>query len=92
MNNFVYPAVVLYDEESKVFTMYFPDLTIVAEGESVEDVFYNGKQYLNKYMEIVLREGLDIDPPSTYERIKKEYPRDLIVFVECVLNDKNKAL
>jgi len=92
MKNFIYPAVVLYDDESKIFTMYFPDLTIVAEGESVEDVFFNGKKYLNKYMELIVRESLELDPPSSYEAIKKDYPQDLIVFVECILNDKNKAV
>ena len=92
MKNFIYPAVVLYDDESKIFTMYFPDLTLVAEGDSVEDVFFNGKKYLNTYMELIVREGLELDPPSAYETIKQEYPKDLIVFVECVLNDKNKAV
>lgn len=92
MKNFVYPAVVIYDEESKIFTIYFPDLSIVAEGDSVEDVFRNGKQYLNRYMEVVFKEGIGFDPPSSYEQIKREYPKDLIVFVECVLNDKNKAI
>ena len=92
MKDFVYPAVVNYSESEQVFTMFFPDLSIVTDGDNVEEVYSRGKSYLNRYIELVVKNDLEINEPSTYADITKKYPNDLIILVECKLNDKNVAV
>ncbi len=92
MKNYIYPAVIKYSEEENIFTMFFPDLDLVTDGDNVEDVYSRGKKYLNRYLEIVLQEKYNLEEPSLFNSIAKEYPKDLVVLIECIINDKNKAV
>lgn len=92
MQNFVYPAVVYKDLDNDLYVINIEDLYLVGEGNSVEEAHEHVKGLLERYIQTTLSFGLDFVPPTKFEEIRAKYPKNLVMLVECILDDKNKII
>ena len=91
MKQYIYPAVLTQDNETKLYIAAFYDLEIFVEAESVEEVFVSAKSYLENYLVCCLRFNADFSEPSSYEETRKRYPNDQLLMIEANLkNIKSK--
>ena len=71
MASYIYPAVLTFDTEYYVYLISFYDLDLYTEGNTVEEAYLNAKSYLENYIACALKFNLEINPPSSFERLKK---------------------
>ena len=67
---YVYPAVLYYDEENNNYAVAFNDLDIFTEGDSVEGAFKSAKDYLIAYLECSNHINNELENPTSYVVVK----------------------
>lgn len=87
MANFIYPAVLTFDTEYCVYLISFYDLDLFTEGATVEEAYFNAKSYLTNYIACALKFNAEINPPSPFEKIEKEFKGDKVFMVEAQVED-----
>ena len=88
MNKYVYPVILFADAENKNYTVLFPDLDIVASGETVEDAYLEAEDYLKAYLEFAVKMGSQISSPSTYIEIEKLNPKRVVLLTNAEVSNK----
>ena len=88
MNQYLFPAV-FYKEDDK-FIALFPDLGITIDGDTIEDAYLFAKESLKVYCTYAEKFEIEMDYPSTFEKVLKSNPHDVIMLVDCVVQ-KHKA-
>ena len=73
MQKYTYPIVFIYNEETGYYNGYIPDLHLSAVGEKLEDAYADAEDAMTKYFQIVLEDQLDVEPPSTLEKIAAKW-------------------
>lgn len=86
---FVYPAVLYYDEENNNYAVAFNDLDIFTEGDSVEDAFKSAKEYLFAYLECSNHINNEIEQPTSYIVVKNEHQADIVLLVDSELDNES---
>ena len=81
MKQFLFPAI-FFKEEDK-YTVFFPDLNITTEGDTVEEAFLFAKDSLKVYCSYVEKFDLEIDMPSTFESVSSKNPKSLVMMIDC---------
>lgn len=67
--NVLYPAIFIYDENEKRYTVSFPDLAeAITEGETYEETCFNAAEVLTLTLEARADENIDIPQPSTIKK------------------------
>ena len=94
MRKFVYPAVIYYEPDSKVYVLAIEDLGIYVEGDSVEEAHSRGEQFLATFLEQSLKdqEEYELRTPMDFETLVQDNPKNICVLVEATLDDKNKSI
>ncbi len=86
---FVYPAVLYYDEENNNYAVAFNDLDIYTEGDSVEDAFKSAKEYLFAYLECSNHINNELEQPTSYIVVKNEHQADIVLLVDSELDSES---
>lgn len=92
MQKFVYPAVVFHDEDTNTYAMVIDDLYIAGEGDSVEEAHKSVQDSLYRYIEGTIKYDLDFVEPTKFEDVRKKYPNNLVMLIECSVDSKGKAI
>ena len=92
MQKFVYPAVVYHDEDTNTYVMTIVDLYIAGEGDSVEEAHENVQNSLCRYIEGTIKYNLDFVEPTKFEDVRKKYPKNLVMLVECNVDENKKVV
>ncbi len=86
---FVYPAVLYFDEENNNYAVAFNDLDIFTEGDTVEDAFKSAKEYLIAYLECANHINNEIENPTSYIVVKNSHQADIVLLVDGELDLDN---
>lgn len=81
MKQFLFPAI-FYKEEDK-YIVLFPDLNITTQADSVEEAFLFAKDSLKVYCSYSEKFDLDLETPSTFEKIQSQNPKNLCMLIDC---------
>ena len=87
MKKYVYPVILFADAEDKNYTVLFPDLDIVASGETVEDAYLEAGAYLESYLEFASKMQSQIAHPSTYLETEKMNPKRIVLLADAQVSD-----
>lgn len=88
MKRYVYPAVLYSDSEGENFTIFFPDLDVVASGDNAEECFENGQKMLQAYFETAFKFSAFIPEPSVFTDVVKAYPKKQVIMADAMVDDK----
>ena len=86
MKKYVYPVILFTDAENKGYTVLFPDLDIVASGETVEEAYLEAEDYLKAYLEFAGKMNNQVSKPSTYLEVEKMNPKRIILLADAEVN------
>ena len=86
---FIYPAVLYYDEDNNNYAVAFNDLDIFTEGDSVEDAFKSAKEYLFAYLECSNHINNELETPTRYIDVKNNHQSDIVLLVDEELDNEN---
>lgn len=87
---FVYPAVLYFDEENNNYALAFHDLDIFTEGNTVEDAFKSAKEYLFAYLKCCLHVNSEIDNASSYLVVKDEHKTEIVLLVDSEIDEEKQ--
>ena len=68
-----YPMVFIYNEDTRVYNGYIPDLTLYCEGETLENVYACAEELIQYYFELATRHDTEVPLPSTLEEITNKW-------------------
>ena len=89
MKRFVYPMVIFEDKDASEYTVLFPDLDIVASGDSVEDAFLKGQDYLNSYIDMCVKFDSELASPSTFLETEGMNPKRIVLLADSEVDTEN---
>ena len=64
----------------------FPDLDIVASGDTVEEAYLEAEDYLKAYLEFASKMNSQISSPSTYLETEKMNPKRIVLLADAEIN------
>ena len=88
MKKYVYPVILFEDAEKKYYTVLFPDLDIVASGETVEQAYLAAGDYLKSYLEFAGKMESQVTAPSTYEETQTLNPKRIVLLTDAEVNEE----
>lgn len=80
---FVFPAVLYYDEDSSNYAVAFNDLDVFTEGETVEDAFRSAKDYLEAYIKFSMHLNNEIELATSYLVVRENHSNDIVLLVDA---------
>lgn len=83
MKKYVYPVILFSDAENKSYTVLFPDLDIVANGDTVEEAYVEAEEFLKSYLEFAIKMNSKISNPSTYIETEKMNPKRIVLLADA---------
>ena len=92
MKRFVYPMVVFEDKVASEFTVLFPDLDIVTSGNTVEEAYLKGKDYLDAFLDMATKFEADVSIPSTYLEAEAMNPKRIVLLADSEVENENISL
>mgnify|MGYP005763021347 FL=1 len=85
MKELVYPAILFKDDESGTntgwYTIKIPDLGIITDGDSVESAYIKAKGDLCSLVDCAIKFDCEIESPTDFEKVYKEYGKKNIVLL-----------
>ncbi|MBP5651761.1 MAG: type II toxin-antitoxin system HicB family antitoxin [Clostridia bacterium] len=88
MKKFVYPAVVYYDEDNKIYLMYIDELGIGGDGLTMEECNSSLCNALMNYVITALRYDLDIPAPQEYESVVKNNSNNKVMLISIDIDER----
>lgn len=92
MKSFTYPAVVFSGDPASDVVIAIYDLSLFAEGETVEEAHANMEDLLAAHMSYAMKNELLFNDPTPFVQVVKDYPKQMVVLVEAKLDDKNNPI
>ncbi len=92
MKRFVYPMVVFEDKDAGEYTVLFPDLDIVTSGNTVEEAYLKGKDYLESYVNMAIKFESDFAAPCTYKEALGMNPKRIVLLADSKIENQNITL
>ena len=86
MKKYVYPVILFSDADDKSYTVLFPDLDIVASGDTVEEAYLEAEDYLKAYLEFANKMGSVVSNPSTYLETEKMNPKRIVLLADAEIS------
>lgn len=83
MKKYVYPVILFEVGEDNHYTVLFPDLDIVASGDTVEEAYLEAEDYLKSYLEFAEKMQSKISNPSTYADTVKLNPKRVVLLSDA---------
>ena len=88
MKKYVYPVILFSNEENKGYTVLFPDLDIVASGDTVEEAYLEGEEYLKAFLEFAGKMNSQISGPSTFVETEKMNPKRTVLLADAEISEE----
>ena len=82
MKKYVYPVLV-FETSEKSYTILFPDLDIVASGETVEEAYLEAEDFLKSYLEFAEKLESKITSPTSYVDTEKLNPKRTVLLADA---------
>lgn len=92
MKRYKYPAVLHRDTENESYTLFFPDLDLVAQGENAEDCYDQAKKILKNYFEVASKFSTFVPEPTPYDDVIKNNPDKIVIMADTDVDDKKMVL
>lgn len=86
MKKYVYPVILFESDESKSYTVLFPDLDIVASGDTVEEAYLEAEDYLKSYLEFASKMESEIASPTSFVDAEKMNPKRNVLLADAEIN------
>ena len=86
MKKFVYPVILFEDAENKNYTVLFPDLDIVAGGETVEEAYLEAEDYLKSYLEFANKMSSEVAQPTSFVDTEKLNPKRVVLLADAEIS------
>ena len=83
MKQYIFPAVVYVDEDTGMYVLSMKDMTLIVEGDSVEEVFAATKDALKLYCQSALDIDGEVVTPTSFEDVYKKHSKDICLLVDC---------
>lgn len=83
MKKYVYPVILFEVGDEGHYTVLFPDLDIVASGDTVEEAYLEAESYLKAYLEFAEKMKSNISNPSTYNDTVKLNPKRVVLLADA---------
>lgn len=87
---FIFPAVLYFDEENNNYAVAFHDLDIFTEGDTVEDAFKSAKEYLLAYIKCSQHINGEVNDASNYIVVKNEHQADIVLLVDAEVDEADE--
>ena len=87
MKKYVYPVILFAEADNTSYTVLFPDLDIVANGETVEDAYLEAEAYLEAYLEFASKMNSQVAHPSTYLETERMNPKRIVLLADAQVSD-----
>ena len=78
MKKFVYPAVVYYDDDAKVYVVAIDELGLYCEGSTVEEAQNAMNDTLDTYITTALEFNCEIPDPADFNKKVAEFPKNIV--------------
>ena len=92
MKRFVYPMVIFEDKEASEYTVLFPDLDIVTSGNTIEEAYIKGQDYLDSYIDMSIKFETELSAPCTYTEAKGMNPKRVVLLADSRVDEQNISL
>ena len=92
MEKYVYPMVLFANKDSQGYTVLFPDLDVVASGNTVEDAYLCAKEYLQTFLEIAVKFDSSLSEASTYDEAQGLNPKRIVLLSDAEVDKNNLVL
>ena len=81
---FLYPAI--FSKKQDGYDVVFPDLGIKTDGGNLSDAYIRAKDLLYVYFRYAFKYKTDCNTPTKLEDILQQYPSEIILFVDAIIN------
>ncbi len=92
MKRYIYPSVVYSDPDNDSFTVFFPDLGIVADGNTTEESFEKAKAMLKEYFTFANKYSSYVPDATPFEEIQKKNPNKQVLLIDTEIEDSKVTL
>lgn len=83
MFHYVYPAVFFNIDNQ--FQVLVPDLNLTTQGDTLEEAYLLAKDYLRAYCTYALKFDMEVEMPSTYDKIKNKYKEGMVMLIDALV-------
>ena len=86
MFHYIYPAVFFFNENE--FQALIPDLDLTTAGISLEEAYILAKDYLRAYCSYAVKFNIEIEDPSTYNKIRDQFKNQsnaIVMLIDAVV-------
>lgn len=84
---YVYPAVVYNIKGYDSLVLVMPDVNIVVDGDSIEEIMHEASEQLKVYLKCVSKFGATIISPMTEDELNNKYKGEKFVDITCELDE-----
>lgn len=88
---YIFPAVLYFDEENNSYAVAFHDLDVFTEGETVEEAFKSSKDYLCAYLKCSMHVNGEVEKASSYVVVKKEHEAEIVLLVDSEFDEEQTS-
>lgn len=88
---FIFPAVLYFDDENNNYAVAFHDLDIFTEGNTVEDAFKSAKDFLVAYIKCSQHINGEITDATNYIVVKNEHQTDIVLLVDAEIDENDNS-
>ena len=92
MKRCTYPLVVYANKEENCYYGLFPDLDVMAYGDTVEETFLQALENLQMYLDFASKMESEISSPSTYEETSVMNPKRVVLLESVEVDAANLQL
>ena len=83
MKQYIFPAVVYVDDETGLYVLSMKDITLVVEGDTVEEVFAAAKDTLKLYCQTALDIDGEVVTPTSFAEVYRKHKNNICLLIEC---------
>ena len=88
VKSYTYPIVFIFNEETKMYNGFIPDLAIGAEGSTLEEVIAEAQKIMTRFFELVVKLQTEVPEPTTLEDTYKKWKGHKVMYVTANINSK----
>lgn len=81
MKSYTYPIVFIFNEETKNYNGFIPDLAIGAEGSTLEEVIKDAEKIMTKFFELVTKYETEVPEPTSLEATYTKWKGHKVMYV-----------
>ena len=85
MEQFIFPALFLKQEDGQGYTAVFPDLSIQTEGDNLIEAFLFAKNYLKVYCSYARKFDMEIPSPSDFSKTQECFTSVVCMLVDAII-------